>query len=306
MYPETIHPRSMQAWLSVAMFAPLAHYSGGSWPALLALSLLSLGLTGLLPENTGMIRMSKLLCFLELIWVLLLAGHYLSLSAAYWPGEKSELVIPAVLLLLSAYGCAGRPDRTAGVLLWALILLLIPFGLAAVKDAEPRWLLPEKIQCSAWVVPILLLPAIASRCVENTGKKALGWTGCLLGICTWCATSAVLSPNIASGLELPFRDLSRSLDLGTGSRFESLASVILTLGWFALVSLFLKIAVFLLKELGLGEKASKWIPLVPILLLSWGSVQPNPLFSAGMTLVLWVLVPILHSKKISKKSEKSA
>jgi len=296
----------MQAWLAAAMFAPLAHYSGGAWPILLVLSMLSLGLTGLLPEDPGTIRTSKALCLLEFVWILILGGHYLSLSAAYWPGERSELVVPAVLLLLGAYGCTGRPDRTAGVLFWMLLLLLIPFGLAAVRDAQVNWILSEKLQCSAWVVPVLLLPAAASWCVEESRKKSMGWIPYLLGLGTWCATSAVLSPNIAMALDLPFRDLSRSLDLGAGSRFESLASVLITLGWFALAAMLIKLSVLLLKELGIREKMLPWFAVAPMIVLSWLNVQPNPLFSAGMTLVLWVFVPILHSRKNAKKSEKSA
>ena len=296
----------MQAWLTAAMFAPLAHYSGGSWPVLLVLSLLSLGLTGLLPEDPGEIRTSKALCLLELIWILILGGHYLSLSAAYWPGERSELVVPAVLLVLGGYSCTGRPDRTAGVLFWMLLLLLIPFGLAAVRDARSAWILPEKLQCSAWVVPILLLPAAACWCVGKDRNKSMTWKPYLLGLGTWCATSAVLSPNIAMALELPFRDLSRSLDLGAGSRFESLASVLITLGWYALAALLVKLSVLLLKELGVRKKLSPWLAVTPMIGLSWLNVQPNPLFSAGMTLVLWVFVPLLHSRKNSKKSEKRA
>jgi len=303
---ETIHPKAMQAWLAVAMFAPLAHYSGGSWPVLAVLSLFAVGLMGFLPDNPGTFRKNKVLCLLELGWLLILAGHYLSLSAAYWPGVKSRLVVPAVLLLLAAYSCKGRPARTAGVLYWILILLLVPFALAAVKDANPDWIVPEKLWCSGWVVPVLLLPAAAAWLSEECRKCNTGWISYFFAIGIWCATSAVLSPKIAPVLDTPFRELSRSLTLGAGSRFESLASVMITLGWFALASLFVKLSCNLLKALGVKETFRPWAAAVPAIVLSWMNVQLNPLFSAVLTLVLWVLIPMLHCKKISKKSEKSA
>ena len=303
---ETIHPKTMRAWLTVAMFAPLAHYSGGAWPVLVVLSLLAVGLMGLLPENTGVIRNSKILCVLELGWILVLAGHYLSLSAVYWPGEKSELAVPAALLLLGAYSCKGRPARTAGVLYWVLILMLVPFALAAVRDAKVEWIIPKELKCSAWIVPVLLLPALGTWLTVPEKQCNTGWVSWFFGIGLWCATSAVLSPKVASDLEAPFRDLSRSLTLGAGSRFESLASVMITLGWFALASLFLKLATELIKNLGVKENIAPWVCAVPPIALSWLKVQQNPLFSAFMTLVLWILVPMLYCKKISKKSEKSA
>lgn len=288
------------------MFAPLAHFSGGSWPALAVLSVLSIGLTGLLPKDPGAFQRSKLLSILELVWLEFLAGYYLSLSASYWPGEKSERIVPAVLLLLGAYSCKGRPARTAGVLFWLLLVMLAPFSLAAVKDAQPEWLLSEQLQCSAWVVPVLLLPAAAAWLSGEERKDHTLWLPYLVGVATWMATSAVLSPKTASTLDTPFRELSRSLTLGAGSRFESLAGVMITLSWFALASLFLKLASQILKSLHVKESLAPWIAAAPAIATSWLNVQLNPLFSAGMTLILWVLVPMLHCKKISKKSEKSA
>ena len=306
MYTDAIHHRSIQAWLAVAMFAPLAHYSGGSWPALLVMVLLSVGLIGLLPEDPVSFQRSRLLCFIELVWLYILASHYLSLSASYWPGEKSQWAVPTVLLLLGAYSCKGRPARTAGVLFWLLILMLIPFALAVVKDAEAKWLLPQQLQCSGWAMPALLLPAAAAW-LPATGKKCnFGWISYFFAIGVWMATSTVLSPNVAQALETPFRDLSRSLTLGAGSRFESLAGVMITLGWFALASLLLKLSTLILEALGLKENLAPWAAVAPVIVLCWLNVQPDPLFSAIMTLVLWVFVPMLHCKKISKKSEKSA
>lgn len=306
MSHETVHPRSMQAWLAVAMFAPLAHYCGGSWPVLLVLSMLAVGLMGFLPENPEPLLQNRFLCAVELVWVLVLAGHYLPLSAEYWPGEKSELVVPAALLLLGAYSCTGRPDRTGGVLFCFLVLMLVPFALAAVKDADPEWLIPERMDCDGWVVPILLLPAAAFCFVEGERKGNIGWICYLPAIGIWSATCAVLSPNIASGLETPFRELSRSLTLGAGSRFESLAGVLITLGWFALASLLIRLSSNLLQAFKVKGTVAPWLAAALAIGSGWLDVQRNPAFSAGMTLFLWVLVPILHCKKISKKSEKSA
>lgn len=304
MSREEVHPKSVQAWLAVAMFAPLAHYSEGSWPLLLVLSLAAAGITGLFPN--GIRCDHKILNLLEVVWILILSGQYMALSSAYWPGEKSDLVIPGVLLLLAAFAVSGRPDRTGAVLLWLLILLLIPFGLAAGKDGELKWVLPEKLQCSAWVVPVLLLPSAVRWCMAEGKVERINWIIYLPGLCTWCATAVVLSPKFAAEQKLPFRELSRSLTIGAGSRFESLASVAITLGWFALAALFLKLASGCLEKLGVKKKAAPWVAVIPAIVLSWMKVQINPLIAAGITLILWVIAPILHCRKNSKKSEKSA
>lgn len=306
MSTDPVNHRSLRAWLAVAMFAPLAHYSGGSWPVLLVLSLGSIGVLGLLPRNLEAMRPGKLLCAVEFVWLTVLAGHYLSYSAVYWPGEKSGLAVPAVTLLLGAYGCKRRPERVAAVLCGLLLLMLIPFGLAVLKDAQAEWLLPQELSCSAWVVPVLLLPAAAAKISEGSEKALVGVLPYVLGVLVWIGVGAVLSPQVASMIDEPFREISRTLDLGAGSRFESLISVMITLGWFSLASLFIRLAMVCLETLGIQNKWSLWLSVIPMILLAWYPLEVESSFSAVMTLVLWIVIPIFRYQKISKKIEKSA
>lgn len=305
MYREPIDRKRLWAWLAVAMSAPLAHFSGGSWLALLLLGVICGGILALMPAQST-VTGSKIICGLELVWVVFLLSRLMPLSAQYWPGKKSEYVIPAVLLALGAYGCRKRVSRVAGVLFWVLIILYAPTLIAGGKDIKFQWLAPQSMEASLWLVPVLLLPCCAAflPVTKGTGK---GWyTGIVFfGLLLWLITAGVLSPKAAAQAQTPFRELSRSLTIGAASRFESLLSVAVTLGWFGLGSFLIRCGTVFAKPLGVKENWSPWLIAGSTVLLSWTGVQPNSAFGAVFTLFLWVLVPMLHAKKISKKSEKN-
>lgn len=288
------------------MSAPLAHFSGGSWITLLVLGLICGGIQALIPTKTVVIN-NKTLCFLELVWIIFLLAHLMPMSSAYWPGEKSELVTPAVLLALAAYGCSKRASRVAGVLFWILFTLYAPALIAGTKDIRFQWLVPQSMDVSLWLIPVLLLPCCSAflPTEKSTGKR--WYFGILIfGLLIWLITAGVLSPTVAEQTRTPFRELSRSLTIGAASRFESLLSIAVTMGWFALAGLLLRCGSIFAQIIGIEEKRAPWIIAGAVVLLTWTGLQQNQYFGAVFALILWVLVPILHSKILSKKREKNA
>lgn len=303
MRSEKIGNKKLWAWLAVAMSAPLAHFSGGSWLALLAVGLICYAAVALVPGKPN--KNSRTLCALELIWIILLLSQFMPLSAVYWPGEKSELVVPAVLLALGAYSSGNRPSRVAGVLFWGMIIMYTPVLIAGVKDLEIQWLIPNSMEMSAWVVPVLLLPCLGKRMSENHSAR---WYGGILafGVILWLLTAGILSPSAAANVDAPFREVSRSLSIGAASRFESLIAVAVTFGWFCLGSFLIRSGEECLEGLGFGGKTVPWVIAVAAYSLQLLGVKIPGKAAAVIAVLLWVIVPAVAGKNSPKKIEKSA
>lgn len=304
MYSETISHKRLWAWLAVAMSAPLVHFSGGSWLALLVLGVICYGVAAVLPDKLEAVKKSRIVCAAELIWIVLLLSQLMPLSAVYWPGSKSEIVIPAVLLALGAHSCNQRASRVAGVLFWVFIIMYVPVIIAGVKDLELAWLIPNSMGISLWMVPVMLLPCATK--VLDGNQKGHGWyPGILLfGLGMWAITSGVLSPSVASGMGAPFRELSRSLTIGAASRFESLISVAVTLGWFCLGSLLIQCGSVYCEGIGIRSSIAPWLIAAASIGLYLAGVRLSPESGAILSIFLWSLLPWI-AEKISKKSEKS-
>lgn len=306
MNQETITHKRLWAWLSVAMSAPLAHFSGGSWVTLLILGILCWGIIGLLPECGEGVKNNRAVCAVEFIWFAVLLSQLLPLSASYWIGRKNEIVVPGVLLALGAYGCTKRASRTAGVLFWVLIVMYLPVAVAGAKDVRVQWLMPENLQISFWVIPVLLLPCGAG--VLGVRKKDTNWYPGIVvfAAIVWALTAGVLSPAVAALLSNPFRELSRSLTIGAASRFESVLSVAVTLGWFGLFSLLIRCCSVMLSVFGIRQTLAPWLSAAAAFALYLLGVEISGLFGAIAAVIVWVLLPLLAEKNFSKKREKSA
>lgn len=306
MYNESISHKRLWAWLAVAISAPLAHYSGGSWLALLILGVICWGVAALLPDDFDLIWKSRVLCILQLVWFVLLLSQLMPMSAAYWPGEKSEIVVPAVLLALGAYSCNKRASRVAGVLFWVSLIMFVPIAVAGAKDVQLRWLIPQSMEASAWILPVLLLPCGAKLLAED--GEGQGWYPMivLFGVGLWALTAGVLSPIVAAQEQNPFREVSRSLAIGAASRFESLISVTVTTGWFCLGSLLIRCASVCCEALGIQGKIAPWLVAAAGMLLQLSGLKISGETGAALTAFLWIFLPLLYGKILSKKREKRA
>lgn len=295
--------RRIWPWLAVAMSAPLAHFCGSSWVSLLAVGLVCGSLTALTPKRRNE---SKLISLLEVALILILISQLLPLSAAYWPGPANHIVIPAALLALAAYGSVKNPERVAGILFWVLIVMYIPVAVAGLRDVEPKWIMPKSMRLNGLLIPVLLLPGAVKGLPDRSAGTKEYWSILAFGIALSILANGILSPGIAAEINTPMRELGRTLTIGVAGRFESLVSVIVTLGWFALASLLIHHGSQHCGKLGASKKTAPWIIATAAVLLSWTGVHIPTWFSSVFALFLWVLEPFLHCKKNSKKSEKSA
>lgn len=306
LYSETIRHKQLWAWLAAAMSAPLVHFSGGSWLALLVLGVICYGVAAILPNDLRAIRHSRILCVVELAWIILVVSQMIPLSAAYWPGPKSEWIIPTVLLVLGAYSCNKKSSAVAGVLFWVLIIMYIPVAIAGVKDAELKWLIPNSMGFSLWMVPVLLLPC-AAKILRNDSKGGGWYPGILLfGVGMWALTSGVLSPAVSGNMVSPFRELSQSLTIGAASRFESLIGAVVTLGWFCLSGLLIQCGSVFCEGLGVNTKLAPWLIAGAGVCLQLVKLRVSPEFATLASVLFWVVLPIAAEKILPKKTEKRA
>ena len=297
--------KSIQAWTSIAMLAIMSHFSAGAWTVLLILIVIGYCILKLAPEDFGQINNNPIFCIAQLIGIYLLISQLIPCSAQYWPGRKAEIVIPITLLLLAIYGCGKRPERVAGILFWAMVILFVPVMLAGGKDVQTQWIIPERFTISVWVVPALLMPILTGIAtgLRQTGKWYV-WT-VLSGIGIWIIVHGVQSQSVAEIVDTPFRNMGQTLSIGPYSRFEAIVSVIATLGWFGFISLALYCADQIWKRIGLEQKKSKWIHAILLLTMLLLGVKITPAITVAYIIFVWVLLPAFGLKKISKKSEKS-
>ena len=296
--------KTIWAWTAIGMWTLLAHFSGGSWWGLLLLAILCYCVMKLLPENMVQFQNRREYCIAQLIGIYLLLTQLIPMSALYWPGKLSEKVVPATLVLLAAYSCIKKPERVAGILFCAIAILNVPIVVAGFKDMKLEWIMPEGNSLSVWVIVALVLPQLTGFIVEERIDKWYKWI-ILLGTAIWMITSGLLSSGVASKLEVPLREVGKSLTLGTYSRFESVVSVAMTLGWYALTSLLFFVAVQCCKGLNIKKEAGICILAILVLTNLLTDVKISPAITVIYVVLTWILLPIFELKKISKKSEKS-
>lgn len=234
-------------------------------------------------------------------WMLLavVLGVVCRESVQSWP-QGAHPVVGLMLLALAAWSAfkgTSACARVGTVLFWfVLVLYLILLG-AGVKDVKLSWLRPGLGEVNGVGCVLLLTPAAASihlyKRKENIKPRLL-----LIGIfCTVAAavTSGVLSPHMASKIQNPFYEMTRSLNLlGQARRFEAVLSAAMTVGWFCLQSVFLSLCANLADNLrpGLG----RWgilgaIPVAAIVLLCDLHI-PGAVLLVLCT-VFWVFVPVI-------------
>ena len=160
------------------------------------------------------------------LWSTWILAEMLFRAGSCWPGGEQTEHIPLLLLVLSgrmAIKGRKRNQQAAGALWWMLLLLLIPVGVAAVREIRPgnlRWQKQDPV-----LTAMLLLPAMNRK--QGNG----------LWLPSLAASLAVCGVLGKAAAENPIYEMSRSMSLfGTVKRFESLAAVGMTLGYFLSLS----------------------------------------------------------------------
>lgn len=275
----------------LAVMAPLAHFSGEGYMAVLLAAGAMLPLTVL--AGDGLNHVTKPEAAVELIWVGLVLGSLMPVSGANWPGEQAQIVVPLVILSLSVItGNKEIGERGSSTLFWvAAVLLALILGIMAGK-AEPERLTPEPGIWSGGLIAALLYPSL-----KGAEKKRAVKTGIAVG-----ALAVVLATVIQGVLgrwtgkqEIsPLYEAGRCV--GDGG-FEILVSGALTLGWYGFAAMGMGASESFGEKLGLSEKNCRIaVGIIAVTMIISGVVVARWALIAGC-LILWVLVPMLHPKK---------
>ena len=185
---------------------------------------------------------SKLINILFLLWHIYAAAEVAFLGCLCWPGKGSQIVIPAVLILLSALS-AYQGERSAGAvagilcpLCTAVFALVLASGIGNIR--WDRMELPN-VPPSGMLIFVFLLPTVALTIPRKESPSEGGLA--LIGI--WAALlSAAVMGTLSLGVMLTrqnaFYEFSKSLNIfGTVQRFESMVAVAVTLSLYAMLSL---------------------------------------------------------------------
>lgn len=295
---EIARPR-LRLWLFAAIIAPLAHFTGAGYMAvaLAAGAILPLGLLA----GGGFQQMGKSLSLLEWLWMMAVLAHLLPWAGDYWPSNASSLAVSLTLLGLAAV--AGGPERSARIcccLFWVSGLMFAGILLASVKEVEFQWLTPEPGEWSGELIVTLLLPALCALFDRReSGDVSASVVVGVLAVGLGAVLQGTLSAAVALKESAPFFELGRSIgSIG----FEPVVAVTMTLGWYCLCSLLFQTSVGFAKKRGIAEGKARIVTLLVTGALLLAGLEINGRALTGISLVLWVLVPMLHPKnKIEKR-----
>lgn len=300
MFSKEIPQRQLWAWIISAMTAPLAVIAGKcSWLWVLAVGLVCSALCwSVFTLSEGKLQYKKWYCTLQLIWLTVVISEIARWTLYCWEDAGQSPVISLTLLILaavSAWSGGERASRVGSVLSWLMAGIYIIVLAAGAGDLNVRWMRPEMDAPSPELVFVFLLPATVLFLPgkKTKGKYALGLAILFSVVITLC-TAAILSPAAAKKLDFPFYTFSKSLSLfGVAERFESLVSVVLTLGFFSLLSFLISAIGSLAEQLGKGGGRTGIIGsaiLAGILLLLHNGLSGFML--AVLSVIFWGIAPL--------------
>ena len=277
-------------WLLAALAAPIAHYAGSGWLMSGLAALAVLPLTRIPKSWQGLTRG---MAFAQILWLGLVAGLLLPGSAACWPSEQDKAV-PLTLLTLAALTKPNRTARVGAVLAFCMALLAIPLAVSGASGVELRWLGPELMPWPVGLTLVLLLPNLPSA---GEGTRGIFGTA-FLTLALSALVQGSISLRIASTSGSPIYETARTL-----GHLEPVTAAALTLGWYALASLFLDSAARIAWEGDIRmEVACVLVWCTAVVFVLFG-LQPNAWFVTVLSLFWWVITPFFQKMK---KLENSA
>lgn len=240
-------------------------------------------------------RWSRLPMYLLAVIVL---GELASESAGSWPVGDSYPAVPMILLVLAAWSAAKGPQaaaRVGAILFWFIIIMYMIVFASGAKQIRWEWTrpvnrMPQPMSLIVLLVPsaATLLPAERNRFV---GKQVLA---VIVALVAALLTQGILSAEIVGEVEHPFYEMSRSLDLlGIAQRFEAIVCAAATVGWFAIMSLFLSISGEIFHWFKMGwQGIGVWLAALAAGVWLLCGLHISGWILAGTCAVFWVLLPI--------------
>ncbi len=280
---------------ALAMLAPLAHYAGIGYMAVLLAAGAMIPLTIL--AGDGLKYITKKEAVLEFLWIGIILGTVMPEAGRNWPGSKSEIAVPVTLLALAVIsGRREKSQRVCTALYWIALVPVIMIGAVVMGQLEMAWLKPEPREWSLGLIVVLLYPAL-----QGINSRVKGKTGIAIAL-----IALALAVAIQGGLGIKTEDgtmyeLGRCI--GNGG-FEIIISAILTLSWYGFAVVGMESAASFGEKLGISAIHSRiGVGILSGILIITGAKLEGWIAIAGC-LVLWILLPIIPRKIKSKKDEK--
>lgn len=277
-------------WLLAALAAPIAHDSGSGWLMSAAAALAVLPLARIPKSWEGLTRG---MAIGQILWLGVVAGFLLPGSAVCWPSEQDRAV-PLTLLTLAALTKPNRTARVGAVLAFCMALLAIPLAVSGASGVELRWLGPKLKPWPVGLTLVLLLPNLPSA---GEGTKGIPGTA-LLTLALSALVQGSISLKVASTTGSPIYETARTL-----GHLEPVTAAALTLGWYALVSLFLDSAARIAWEGDIRMEVAYVLVWCTAAVFVLFGLQPNAWFVTVLSLFWWVITPFFQKMK---KHENSA
>ena len=298
MFREKISAPQLGAWLFAAMVPVGLQLLGSTpWIWVAGSGLFSLLLASSLWRSPR--EVSRLESGLLFIYVSVLMGQLLHETAQSWPVGNSDPAVPLILLGLAAWSAQKGPGaaaRVGAVLFWVVLGLYLAVFAAGVKDVKLSWLKPDLYEPDWLGLTVFLLPWAGSGLLKTRGTPGRhGWLTVAFVLAGTLITAGVLSPAMAVGSANAFYDMSRSLDLlGVARRFEALICAGATVGWFALLSIFLTLCGSYAQKVFPGRgRAGVWAAAGAAAGWKLCGLHINPIYLLLAGTVFWVVVPLL-------------
>lgn len=308
---DALSPRQVYAFCLTALSAPMVTVCAGlPWPWVLALSILAAAVeTGLLllwrqagSENLPHLFLrawgkpfGTVALAATALFVLLLLWRLVPATDSAFPDDDTLPFVPLVLLAVTAWAAwHGRAAviRAVGVLFFFLAALYAVVFAAALPDAKPDRLRIWDETVSLLPAAVLLLPSFGLYLTRPKQGRRFPILLLLLLILLPTAVAAVCAA--VPGSRGSFYEMAKSIEvLSVAQRLEPLVSALLTLGWFAAISLLTLSVGEMADAVGLSPRvASVAACLLAAPSAVWDLALPDGLL-AGLGAVFCVIFPLL-------------
>lgn len=283
-------------WIITATIGPIIFVSDGNWFCVL---LWGMGISFLVwsAMRFGRHWDGVIYNLIQCLWLSVLLAELLPYSAECWPtGERTFPVVPLVLLALASVSALKGCKCTAGgigVLFWIIVFLLGIIIFAGLPRLSGKYLIPSIGTIKAPMLLTFLLPAAAGFLPrEKTGKLPFIIVVALnAGAAIWI--SGILSPEIADVMPWPFYDAAKSVYLlDVAKRLESLVSVAVTVGNYAMYSLLLCAVKSIGDKFQRGREAVVSATVISAALMLLDAVV-DPGILVIVSALLWIFLPLL-------------
>lgn len=293
-----INKREYKAWIASAMLIPVVMSASESAPLPTIGTVLLCLLLGKLPESEpgGLLALIRW-CFLSVF-----LSRLLEITGICWRGRGAEYAVPAALLAMGFLAMrkgTAPAARAAAVLRYGMFAVVVGILISGFGEIGN---LPEAMKETKWnlLLPVWLLVPFKGQTKGKAGRIKLlaGGTAIVSSAVTW----SVLNKN------QNFYTLSKSISMfGAVERYESLASMVITLGVFSAITVLLAQSGENWKWAGLGKQQTGILWAVAasgiLYLLPW---EIRDLYLAIGAIGFWTLIPAVESvlKKAGKGVDK--